>query len=224
MMRQLRITAADIAHALGGRCSGHGYIARCPGHDDRSPSLSIADAADGADSKVLVHCHAGCAQETVIAALRARGLWSAPTFQPPTRHVRHPLITPSAIDQNAEQRRGYAISLWEQGVPIEGTIAETYLRSRGITVQLPSSLRFHDRLKHTPTGCFWPAMIALITHSVTAVPIGLHRTFIDDNGAGKAPIEPAKMMLGASSGGVVRLAETTDTVMVAEGIETALSV
>ena len=54
------MTAESIAKALGGRKARGGWMARCPAHDDHTPSLSIAEAADG---KVLVHCHAGCAQE-----------------------------------------------------------------------------------------------------------------------------------------------------------------
>lgn len=65
------MTAASIARELHGRRSGAGYVACCPSHDDRSPSLSLRDA----DGRVLVHCHAGCAQSDVIDALRARGLW-----------------------------------------------------------------------------------------------------------------------------------------------------
>ena len=30
-----------------------------------------------ADGKVLLHCHAGCSQRDVIAALKARGLWES---------------------------------------------------------------------------------------------------------------------------------------------------
>ena len=54
------------------RRSGNGWTARCPAHEDGKPSLSICDAGDG---KVLVHCHAGCDQEQIIANLRSRGLW-----------------------------------------------------------------------------------------------------------------------------------------------------
>ncbi len=42
------------------------YIARCPAHDDRSPSLSIKDGDDG---RVLIHCFAGCETENVLASI-----------------------------------------------------------------------------------------------------------------------------------------------------------
>ena len=38
------MTAEAIAKALGGRKAGGGWTARCPAHDDRTPSLSIQDA------------------------------------------------------------------------------------------------------------------------------------------------------------------------------------
>jgi hypothetical protein len=72
------VTAAEIAHALHGRNSGAGWMARCPAHDDRSPSLSIRER----DGRLLVHCHAGCLQADVIAALRARGLWAESNLTP----------------------------------------------------------------------------------------------------------------------------------------------
>lgn len=68
------MTAESIAHELGGKRSGSGYVAKCPAHDDSNPSLSLRDAA----GKVLVKCHAGCAQQDVVEALRARGLWQSP--------------------------------------------------------------------------------------------------------------------------------------------------
>ena len=49
------------------------YVACCPAHDDKHPSLSITDAKD----KVLVHCFSGCSQTDVIDALRSQGLWHA---------------------------------------------------------------------------------------------------------------------------------------------------
>ena len=66
------MTAESIAKALGGLRAGAGWMARCPAHEDRKPSLSISSGRDG---QVLVHCHAGCDQRDVIAILRQRGLW-----------------------------------------------------------------------------------------------------------------------------------------------------
>jgi hypothetical protein len=46
--------------------SGTGWSARCPAHDDRRASLSIAEGDDG---RVLVNCHAGCGVESICAAI-----------------------------------------------------------------------------------------------------------------------------------------------------------
>ncbi len=43
--------------------SGKGWLACCPAHDDRSPSLSIAEGDDG---RVLLHCYAGCDTRAVV--------------------------------------------------------------------------------------------------------------------------------------------------------------
>lgn len=42
------------------------WMARCPAHDDKNPSLSVKIAGDG---KLLLHCFAGCSTEDVIAAV-----------------------------------------------------------------------------------------------------------------------------------------------------------
>ena len=45
-------------------------MCRCPAHEDHSPSLHVSEGKSG----VLVHCHAGCTQESVIEALAAHGI------------------------------------------------------------------------------------------------------------------------------------------------------
>ena len=65
-------TIEQIAQALNGQPSGSGYIAHCPAHDDKRSSLSISQK----NGKILLHCYAGCSQQSVIAALSDRGLWA----------------------------------------------------------------------------------------------------------------------------------------------------
>lgn len=67
----MTINIHEIAAALHARKTGTGWIAKCPAHQDKSPSLSLRER----DGRVLVHCHAGCPQADVIAALRQRCLW-----------------------------------------------------------------------------------------------------------------------------------------------------
>ena len=99
------MTAETIAKALGGRKAGGGWMARCPAHDDRTPSLSIRDADDG---KVLVRCHAGCDQERVIAALRSRGLWTENGSRRFTRSAPRAAAKTQAGSRRRQAQRGRA--------------------------------------------------------------------------------------------------------------------
>lgn len=60
------------AEAVAQRCdprarrSGGGWVARCPAHADRTPSLSVRDGRGG---RVLIRCWAGCATRDVLEAL-----------------------------------------------------------------------------------------------------------------------------------------------------------
>jgi hypothetical protein len=113
------------------------------------------------------------------------------------------------------KRTEAALAIWQASRPVEGTPVEAYLRSRGLNLLAPPVLRFHAGLKHS-SGGVWPAMVALITHGAYGTPIAIHRTFLARDGNGKAPADPAKMMLGPCRGGVVRLSPPGDVLMVGE--------
>ena len=210
--------AEAIAKALGGRKAGAGWTARCPAHDDRTPSLSLTDTQDG---KVLVRCHAGCEQERVIAALRGRGLWgeSGPRSSPWTAR-REPVAREP--DDDDAKRTERALAIWQFSKPSPETSVAAYLASRGLRLPSSNALRFHAAMKH-PSGGFWPAMVALVTNGTDGAPVAIHRTFLARDGGGKAPVDPQKMMLGPCRGGAVRLAEQGEVLMVGEGIETCLA-
>jgi hypothetical protein len=61
LVRALEDADCRVQHRHHGQAT-----AQCPVHDDRQPSLSVTE---GADARVLVHCHAGCTAEQVCEAL-----------------------------------------------------------------------------------------------------------------------------------------------------------
>ena len=210
-MKLSNISAETIARALKGRKSGSNWIAHCPAHHDRKPSLSIRDADDG---KVLIHCHAGCTPECVIAALRQLGLWTENGS-----HRSEGTASTTATNQpdryDDAKRTKSALRIWQSTKPPYGTAVEKYLGARCLDLPWLETIRFHPGLKH-PSGGTWPAMVSLVTCGVDDTPLAIHRTFLASDGAGKAPVDPEKMMFGPCRGGAVRLAP-------AGGIETCLA-
>nr|WP_246660659.1 toprim domain-containing protein [Nitratireductor sp. XY-223] len=143
----------------------------------------------------------------------ARGFLSLPV--PPIRKVAPPVPTNSS----EAARRLFAASK-----PIGGTLAEGYLRSRGL--DLPSdvsALRFHPRCFYrAPSGRQeWPALIAAVTDGKGEV-TGVHRTWLHPEG-GKAPVDQPRRALGHLAGNGVRFGVVRDVLAVTEGIETALA-
>lgn len=57
------------------------YLACCPAHDDKSPSLTVRELDDG---RVLVHCFAGCSVEEILSAV---GLTFSDLF--PEKEIHH---------------------------------------------------------------------------------------------------------------------------------------
>ena len=72
------------------------WMARCPSHDDRGPSLSIGEGDRGS---VLIHCFAGCEP---VAVMNAVGLELSDLFPPDTaidlrRNDRRPRVEYKAL-------------------------------------------------------------------------------------------------------------------------------
>ena len=150
-------------------------------------------------------------------AEEARRFLSLPRAEPP-------------VAPRAPAPRGSAEAarrLWAIAKPIAGTLAEAYLRNRGI-IHLTSceALRFHPRCwyrpdEHAPTET-WPAMIAAVTDLSGAI-TGVHRTWIAPDGLGKAPIDTPRRAMGDLLGHAVRFGAAGNVLAAGEGIETMLS-
>ncbi|HQU70404.1 MAG TPA: toprim domain-containing protein [Albidovulum sp.] len=108
-----------------------------------------------------------------------------------------------------------------------GTLAETYLRGRGLTSldHLPA-LRFHPRCYYRPEDGGlteqWPALLAAVT-DLTGRQTGTHRTWLARDGSGKAPLDPPRRAMGDLLGHAVRFGVPRDVLAAGEGIETVLS-
>lgn len=123
-----------------------------------------------------------------------------------------------------------AMRLFAASKPLTGSIANTYLRSRGITsVSDLRSLRFHPRCYYRPNedddpatvGAF-PALIAAVTDN-DGVQTGTHRTWLDPSGSAKAKVASPRRAMGNILGNAVRFGSADDVVIAGEGIETMLS-
>lgn len=219
-MHSLNSLAARAAQVLGGRRCGRGFIARCPVHDDQNPSLSLTDGADG---RLLVHCHAGCDGLDVLAELRCRGL--AGDDRRPARlpGLRRPQIVASPDGaETISQLREHVAAILRRAEPIKGTLAERYLIGRGLEPAIidPVALRFMPGTEKHP-----PSMVALITDFRDAAAVlGLQFTSLNPDGTKQSRV----FMKGTKpKGGVIRLiedAEVTTELGLAEGTETGLAV
>ncbi|MEL6773133.1 MAG: toprim domain-containing protein [Pseudomonadota bacterium] len=217
-------TAREICLALGGRWHGSYGTACCPAHDNRrTPALSLADGRDGG---LLVKCHAGCEFRDIMEALRDRGL-----VPPLTRKSWRPAPArrPSTLADDAlgdppttPAHRETAIRLWDACLLLEDTPAADYLQSRSIALPCSTALRFSPSCRHGLHACSYPALVARVDRVGEERPVGVHRTYLSLR-ATKIAQDPARLALGPIRGGAVRLVEGQGALLIAEGIETALS-
>ncbi len=92
------------------RRSRSGWSARCPAHDDRSPSLSIASGNDG---RVLVHCHAGCRFTEIAAALGMASKDLSPVKSPVLLLRRRSHLVPRTAPPPARQPAPRTFDSWK---------------------------------------------------------------------------------------------------------------
>jgi hypothetical protein len=151
----------------------------------------------------------------------ARSFLNLPRSEPPADH--HNRQPPAPMGSPESARRLLAMSQ-----PISGTIAEAYLRKRGITaLHDAAALRFHPRCYYRPDADapteVWPALIAAVTDLAGKI-TGAHRTWLDPTGRDKAPVDTPRRAMGCLLGHGVRFGVAGDIVAAGEGIETLLSV
>jgi putative DNA primase/helicase len=231
---EMNVCAETIARAFSLRRAGRDYTGKCP--NCGYPSGLTVTQRDGA---TLLYCHAGgCSQAELWGALERAGLpvrasrREAVERKRPSNHwpgrppragepsIRNTQPPPAPKDRCKGEAPPFAI--WRRSRPAEGTPVETYLReARGYTGPIPAVLRFAACRHPSDPGRWHALLLAAVLHCGRMVAV--HRTFLRQDGRGKADLEPDKMTLGPCKGGAVPLAPAEPVLAVAEGIETGLS-
>lgn len=166
---------------------------------------------------------AGCTPGEIIDALKERGLWD---LEPRDRLIKTAKPVPKSV-ASERPRADIARWLWSTRRPIEGTLAERYLRQvRGISCPLPPTLGYLPARGDNPH-----AMIAAFGMTVETEPgvlviphgnvVAVHLTKLTP-----ASDKIEKIMVGSPRGAPIVLSPVNDLLglAVTEGIEEGLSV
>lgn len=243
--RLAREAEAVCRHYLPhGRCAGRYWlVGDVQGTPGRSLYVRLAgpesgpgaagkwsDAATGEHGDLLDLIAANRKLASIAETLEeARAFLRTPR---PARDVAHSIVPAPRGSPDAARR------LFAASSPIAGTLAEIYLRRRGLTdVRRLPALRFHPRCYHRPDGDApvetWPTLIAAVTDLAGFI-TGVQRTYLDPTLAsgrdvvlsqdGKAPFEEPRRAIGSLLGHGVRFGPAQAPVTFAgEGVETMLS-
>jgi len=132
--------------------------------------------------------------------------------------LRHRPASPARPDHSLEIRR-----ILDDCLPLAGSLAETYLRARGLSDPSSPDLLSHPDLTDFEARRGGPGMVAIPRLASGEAVGGIHRTFLAEDGCDKAPA--GKKMLGMIAEAAVRLFPLSEDghLGVAEGIETALA-
>ena len=196
------------------------FVRLRPGHGGKGMAGKWTDAATGEHGDLLdiIQESYGIVEFRDVLA-EARRFLSLPRDR--VAESKSPL-PPAPRGSLESARRLFAMSK-----PIQGTIAETYLRRRGISaLHDTASLRLHPRCYYRPDDDLptetWPALIAAVT-THDGVITGVHRTWLDLTGQSKAPVDTPRRAMGLLLGNAVRFGMAHDVLAAGEGIETMLS-
>lgn len=196
--------------------AGREWKACCPFHADKTPSFTIFD---GGRRFQCFGCGASGDVLDFVQRLHNVGLRDAAGMLAGGELPTVDLVTLPDNDQG--DRLDEARSIWRGASPAPGTLAETYLRHRGLDLPVPESIRFTS-LRYGRNGREHPVLIAAVAGADNRL-CGIQRTYLAPDGLGKAAVPKAKLSLGKVRCGAIRLAPAAAELVVCEGLEDGLT-
>lgn len=210
----MQVSPQALTEQLGGHWAGGYGTAPCPVCQPEKRRDQNALTLGEGNGRLLLHCkRADCEFSDILKAVGVKPSRYEPDLAALER------AKAERLDAEFKSLRK-ARAIWEQGIPIVGTHGDRYLRGRGITCELPGSLRWVKDTYHAASGQWCSAIVGNVV-SVEGEAMGVHRTFFTRQGE-RLP-RSAKLMLGRCGGGSVRLSDGPGPLVVCEGMETGLS-
>lgn len=178
------------------------------------------DDQDGSGSFICTQCGAG--QGFTLLMLKF-GWTFIDAVKEVGKVVNTVEFTPAPKEQYETKKREFMNKIWKDSGPLTGgDFVTKYLRSRGIVISPDiSQVHLNASCYEAETKTSMSAMVCMVRDR-DGKPTGLHRTYLTDK-ATKAELKNARKSIGKTANGAIRLMPVTDTVGVAEGIETAMS-
>lgn len=212
-----RFPVSGVAQQAGVKLTraGREFKGCCPFHPDRSPSFTIY-----ADDRRFQCFGCGAEGDVLDFVQRAYGVKLLPSIE---------MLDGGALRELEQQRvvatpkadwSRAASSIWGEALPIVDTPADAYLRRRGITMELPPTLRF-AKLRYPQESGRRPALVAAVCSPDGSL-TGIQRTFLTEEGH-KADVPEVKLSLGRVAGGAIQLGGPSASLVVTEGLEDGLT-
>lgn len=129
------------------------------------------------------------------------------------------------LQEDTYKKLKKAQQIWAYCKPIEGTLGETYLKSRSIhLVEYEPHVRFHAKVYNNEVKGILPALLFKVSITPASPLVAIHRIYLASDGSSKAKLENQKIALGSIKGAAIWFGEHDKTLSIAEGPETALAI
>ena len=209
-----------------GPCNLCGGVDRCRCHNDFAETGGIIcnQCGGGADGfAVLCWANSWTFRESLEAVASYVGLNDASILPPINR-------TPKPQPKKDWARKLKQLEQTWCEAQSGTSRLQQYFESRGLSIAPPNTLRLHPNLPYYNEGSeitHHPAMLAQIIRGDELV--GMHRTYLDDEGSGKANVPSPKQTpkcVESMSGGAIQIFDPKPDkpLVLCEGIETGLAV
>lgn len=240
------IVGKHVSWTKKSRPAAGDYWGCCPAHAEKGASFHVMD------KKGFCKCFAcgfsaghlkflqeieGLSFPRAVEVVAEMAGMPLPNAGPPTKaeiaeRARRDRARAAAAARQAEQaakdkerRVKSAGAIWKETTPLAGTAGADYFEWRGLPVPTDENLRFHLGLEHPELpGRIHPAIVARV-QGPDGAGVGIWRIYLRFDGRGKPDgVESAKLGLGPTAGGAVRLGGIAKHIGLAEGVETSRAV